>query len=93
MKITAVDMSKLRDPGMICLKEGDLLDHQNETYSYVWSYEGGITHVLPLVKFHHQERKIERYYTGAFLKVDRDTASISCLPVHFLQSLLVVNRR
>ena len=65
MRITVVDMSKLRDPTMICLKEGDLIDHKNESYSYVWSYEGNITHVLPLVKFSHRERKIERYYTGS----------------------------
>ena len=75
MRITAIDISKLRDPTMICLREGELIDHKNQLYSYVWSYDNDVTHVLPLVQFGHEERRIERYYTGALLKVDEATAS------------------
>ena len=75
MKITAIDISKLRDPTLVCVREGKLIDHKNEVYSYVWSYDNDITHVLPLTKFCHEERRIERYYTGPFEKVDKTTAT------------------
>ena len=76
MKITAIDISKLRDPTLVCVREGELIDHKNEVYSYVWSYENDITHVLPLTKFCHEERRIKRYYTGPFEKVDKTTATM-----------------
>ena len=50
MRITAVDISKLRDNDMKCLREGELIDHEEQCYSYKWLYEKDIVQVLPLTK-------------------------------------------
>ena len=74
MRITAVDISKLRDPDMKCLREGEIIDHEKESYSYRWLYENGKEQVLPLIKYSMPHRNIERYYTGSFARVNKETA-------------------
>ena len=60
---------------MKCLREGELIDHEEKSYSYKWMYDKNIVQVLPLTKYSLPSRNIEQYYTGPFAKVNMKIAS------------------